>query len=87
MKCDRCPGSYLKIKKSKLVLSKYDRSKEPKEIKSRGSTIKWGIESAIKNSKKMPDVIYHMGDLGKEPMIIVFGETPNEVLKKISKII
>ena len=30
----------------------------------------------------MPDVIYHMGDFGKEPMIIVFGKTPNDVLEK-----
>jgi hydroxymethylpyrimidine/phosphomethylpyrimidine kinase len=32
-------------------------------------------------------VIYHKGDFGKEPMIIVFGENPNDVLKKILKII
>jgi len=31
--------------------------------------------------------IYHKGDFGKEPMIILFGETPNKVIKKIMKII
>ncbi len=76
-----------KIKKSKLTISSYDRSQEPKGIKSRGSTIGWGIKNAIKNSKKAPDVIFHKGDLGKEPMIIVFGENPKNVLKKISKIV
>ncbi|WP_428326610.1 bifunctional hydroxymethylpyrimidine kinase/phosphomethylpyrimidine kinase [Nitrosopumilus sp.] len=75
-----------KIKKSKLTISSYDRSKEPKNVKIQGSTIRWGINSAITNSKKIPDVIYHKGDLGKEPMIIVFGKTPENVLKKISKI-
>ncbi len=76
----------LKIKKSKLTVSSYDRSKEPKQVKIQGSTIKWGINSAIKNSKTIPDVIFHKGDFGKEPMIIVFGETPENVLEKISKI-
>ncbi|WP_428324527.1 bifunctional hydroxymethylpyrimidine kinase/phosphomethylpyrimidine kinase [Nitrosopumilus sp.] len=76
-----------KIKKSKLKVSSYDRSKEPKHVKIQGSTIRWGINSAIKNSKKIPDIIFHKGDFGKEPMIIVFGKTPENVLEKISKII
>jgi len=76
-----------KIKKSKLIVSSYDRSQEPKNLKLKSSTIEWGIKNAIKNSKKVSDVIYHKGDFGKEPMIIVFGETPNNVLKKILKII
>ena len=29
----------------------------------------------------------HKGDFGKEPMIIVFGETPDIIIKKIMKII
>jgi hydroxymethylpyrimidine/phosphomethylpyrimidine kinase len=32
-------------------------------------------------------VIFHKGSFGKEPMIIVFGENPSYVLKKILKII
>jgi len=75
-----------KIKKSKLIIGSYDRRKEPKNVKIQGSTIRWGINSAVTNSKKIPDVIYHKGDFGKEPMIIVFGETPDKVLEKISKI-
>ena len=76
-----------KIKKSKLIVYSYDRTKEPKSVKLKSSTIQWGIKNAIKNSKKVPDVIFHKGDFGKEPMIIVFGENPNSVLKKILKII
>ena len=75
-----------KIKKSKLKVSSYDRSQEPMNVKDKHSTIKWGINNAIKNSKTAPDIIFHRGDFGKEPMIIVFGETPNNVLMKISKI-
>jgi hydroxymethylpyrimidine/phosphomethylpyrimidine kinase len=76
-----------KIKKSKLFVSSYDRTEEPKNVKNSGSTIEWGIKKAVKDSTKMPDVIYHKGDFGKEPMIIIFGETPENVLKKILKII
>jgi hydroxymethylpyrimidine/phosphomethylpyrimidine kinase len=76
-----------KIKKSKLLVSSYDRNQEPKSNKFKKSTIEWGINSAIKNSTKVLDIIYHKGDFGKEPMIIVFGKTPKDVLEKISKII
>ena len=76
-----------KIKSSKLIASNYDRNKEPENTKIKKSSIKWGIEYAIKNSKKLPDIIFHKGDFGKEPMIIVFGKTPNDVLNKILKII
>jgi len=76
-----------KIKKVKLTTYDYDRTKEPPNIKNKGSTIEWGIKNAIKNSRKSPDIIYHKGDFGKEPMIIVFAETPDILMKKIMKII
>ena len=75
-----------KIKKMKLIVSTYDRDQEPTNVKNKGSTIEWGIKSAIKNMKESPDVIFHEGDFGKEPMIIIFGNTPKNILKKISKI-
>jgi len=76
-----------KIKKSKLTVSSYDRRHESKIVKTKGSTIKWGIKNAIKNSKNAPDIVFHEGDFGKEPMIIVFGKNPKNVLKKILKIV
>ncbi len=75
-----------KIKKLKLIVSRYDRNQEPKNVKNKDSTIEWGIKSAIKNLKESPDVIFHNGGFGKEPMIIIFGDTPKNILKKISKI-
>ena len=68
-----------------LTVLNYDRSKEPKKSKQKeGSSIKWGINHALKS--KTPDLIYHKGDMGKEPMILIFGEKPNDIIKKISKI-
>lgn len=72
---------------NRFRVSSYDRTKEPNRIKNKGSSVGWGIKNAIKNFKEAPDIIYHKGDFGKEPMIIVFGKTPSDVLEKISKII
>ena len=50
----------------------------------KNSSIAWGITNSIKT--KLPDIIYHKGDMGKEPMILIFGKNPNDVIKKTSKI-
>ena len=72
-------------KKLGMTISSYDRRLEPPEIKGKeGASIPWGIEYAImKASGKVPDIIYHTGDWGKEPMINVFGRTATEVANKI----
>ena len=57
------------------TISFYDRTKEPEETKNvEGMTVQWGVREAIKQIGAVPDVIYHRGDVGKEPMIVVFGE-------------
>ncbi|MGB0856019.1 MAG: thiamine-phosphate synthase family protein [Nitrosopumilus sp.] len=58
-----------------------------KNVKYKNSSVEWGIKNAIKKIITEPDIIYHKGDFGKEPMIIVFGTTPDNVLEKILKII
>ena len=78
------PKIISKAKSCGLEVLSYDRKEKPKKSKLReGSSIKWGINYTLKT--KSPDVIYHKGDIGKEPMILVFGDTPNDVIKKISK--
>jgi hydroxymethylpyrimidine/phosphomethylpyrimidine kinase len=65
-----------------MAISFYDRKKEPKEIKKvEGKTIPWGIKEAIKKIGKAPDAIYHGGDVGKEPMIVIFGEQAYSLAK------
>jgi len=80
-------STILKIKKAKLLVSSYDRIQEPKNVKNSSSSIEWGIKRAIKDLKNPPDVIFHRGDFGKEPMIIVFGKNPNDTIEKILKIV
>ncbi len=79
------PRIISKARNCGLTVLHYDRNKEPKKSKQEeGLSIKWGISHAIKT--KIPDIIYHKGDMGKEPMILIFGERPNDIIKKISKI-
>ena len=79
------PKIITKAKKCKMSVLSYDRKKESKNSKLKeNSSISWGISSCLKS--KTPDMIFHKGDLGKEPMIIVFGITPAEVVKKIKQI-
>jgi len=75
----------LKAKKLGFTVLNYDRNKEPKNVKQKeNSSISWGISNILKT--KCPDIIYHKGDFGKESMILIFGETPNDVIRKVSKL-
>jgi len=79
------PKIIAKAKKSKFTVLRYDRSKEPKRSKQKeNSSISWGISTCL--NAKSPDIIYHMGDIGKEPMILIFGKNPDGVIRKVSKL-
>ena len=72
----------------KLSAISYDRTVEPFKTKAKdASTISWGIKSAIKNAMRSLDLVFHRGDIGKEPMILVFGTNPKDVLAKLYKIV
>lgn len=71
-----------------MKVSSYDRKEEPLENKKKdGHTVPWGISTAISSLKTPPDIIFHRGDFGKEPMILIFGKNPEDVLRKILKIV
>jgi hydroxymethylpyrimidine kinase / phosphomethylpyrimidine kinase / thiamine-phosphate diphosphorylase len=73
--------------KSLFSVASYDRKKEPKKIKRKeGSTVAWGILAAL-SKNPIAEVIYHTGDIGKEPMICLFGRNPTEVVNKIKAIL
>lgn len=70
-----------------FTISYFDRREEPEEIKKiNGMTIPWGISKAIERIGKVPDIIYDFGDIGKEPMIRIFGKNPIDVIEKLLKI-
>ena len=68
-------------KKMRLTISSYDRKKEPEEIKGKESkSLPWGIEQAVKRAGRVADIIYDLGDWGKEPVIKIIGKNPKEVV-------
>jgi hydroxymethylpyrimidine kinase / phosphomethylpyrimidine kinase / thiamine-phosphate diphosphorylase len=77
----------LKIAKRLFEISEYKRITEPMSLKKKeGETILWGIKTALL-SNPAAEIIYHKGEVGKEPMIMIFGTEPNDVLNKIKKIL
>lgn len=75
------------LKKSGFKVKSFDRKREPKFIKEKeGSSLDWGVSEALKNTTSMPDIIYDTGDVGKEPVIRVFGIDPFDVVEKVMKI-
>jgi hydroxymethylpyrimidine kinase/phosphomethylpyrimidine kinase len=77
----------LSVCKSIFQISEYYRTKEPASIKQKeGRTVYWGITSALVKNRNA-EIIYHKGDIGKEPMIIIFGRNPIEVLEKIKRLL
>jgi hydroxymethylpyrimidine/phosphomethylpyrimidine kinase len=66
-----------------LKISSFDRCDEPEQV----NTMDWGVTFAIGNFnstvlKKVPDIIYDKGSVGKEPMIRLFGKNAEEVAHK-----
>ena len=70
-----------------LSISWFDRSKEPVEIKNEEwRTIPWGVHMAVERIGKMPDVIYDEGEIGKEPMILLFDSSAFNLAFLVQKI-
>jgi hydroxymethylpyrimidine kinase/phosphomethylpyrimidine kinase len=71
-----------------LSISSYDRREEPEDIKKKeGMTIIWGVRRAYESVGRITDLIYHKGDWGKEPMILITGRNAEEVVEKFSKLL
>ena len=59
-----------------LMVGTFSRENEP----GGESTMEWGTKTAIEDLGKVPDVIYDLGGVGKEPMVRVLARTPMEAL-------
>ncbi len=70
-----------------LVVRSFDRRNEPPEVKEReGSTLEWGTREVLSQADTVPDLIYDLGDVGKEPVIRVIGTDPMAVVTKALEI-
>ncbi|MCX8175753.1 MAG: bifunctional hydroxymethylpyrimidine kinase/phosphomethylpyrimidine kinase [Candidatus Bathyarchaeota archaeon] len=71
-------------KKLGLRVSSFNRKAEPEHVKAvEGKSLSWGVEEALKNAGAPLDVVYDVGDVGKEPMIRILGENPFKVVEKV----
>ncbi len=75
------PENLSACRKAKLSVSTFDRAKEPDGV----SSMTWGVHKAIDDFGKVPDVIFDEGGVGKEPMIRLLGDTPEQVLSKLKR--
>ena len=74
------------FKKTGLNVASFDRAQEPKEIKDvEAGTLGWGVAETAKETGVVPDVIYDLGEVGKEPMIRLIGTSATELVDKIMK--
>lgn len=58
-----------------LSVASFSRKDEPAGV----STMEWGMSEAIKDFGSAPDVVYDIGDVGKEAMIRLMGRDAREV--------
>jgi hydroxymethylpyrimidine kinase/phosphomethylpyrimidine kinase len=47
------------------------------------STLAWGVAAVLEPGESPPDLIYDLGDWGREPMIRVLGPDPMSVVEKV----
>lgn len=70
-----------------LTTRSFDRNLEPIQIKEHeGSSLEWGTEEVVKEYG-IPDIIFDRGDIGKEPMVRVIGKNPEDIARKVLRII
>jgi len=70
-----------------LRVEGFSRADEPRDVKSKeGSTLEWGTLQVLERCGYAPDAIYDTGDLGKEPMVRIFGETALDVARRVAAV-
>ena len=72
---------------SSLDLIEFERETQPVKVeKKEDSTMQWLIRESFEKYKKIPDIIWDKGAIGKEPMMRLFAKTSENVIKKLKEI-
>jgi len=67
-----------------LRVAEFSRREETEAVKQReGASLAFGVTLVAEREGFIPDAIFDRGDVGKEPMIRVFGASPAEVADKV----
>ena len=67
-------------KKLGMRISSFERDREPADMR----TMEWGVREASREF--LPEVIFDLGAVGKEPMVRIFGNTAVDVAGKVKRI-
>ena len=78
----------IRARKGGLLIGHFDRREEPAGVKQKeGFSLSWGVQQVLQRSKRIPDIIFDRGDVGKEPMVRVLGSDPEEVVRKVLRLL
>jgi predicted fused transcriptional regulator/phosphomethylpyrimidine kinase len=67
-----------------LRIARFSHREEPSPAHSgAGSPLAWGVAEAIQRMGTVPDIIYDLGESGKEAMVRVLGRDASEVAHKV----
>ncbi len=73
--------------KSSLDLIEFERETQPVNVeKKEDSTMQWLIRENFEKHKKIPDIIWDKGAIGKEPMMRLFAKNSEIMVKKLKEI-
>jgi hydroxymethylpyrimidine kinase/phosphomethylpyrimidine kinase len=76
-----------RAKRMGMTLAHFNRQDEPAWVKRReGSSLAWGVQRVLQKSKSIPDIIFDRGGMGKEAMIRVLGQDPEDVVAKVIRL-
>lgn len=68
-------------------IEEFSRKEEPEDIKEKeGFSLEWAIRKVLERKDRIPDMIFDVGDMGKEPMIRIVGRDCHEVVEKVLRI-
>ena len=70
-----------------LRVEGFSRADEPDEVKRvEGSSLEWGTLSVLRRCGYAPEAVYDEGDVGKEPMVRIFGTHAPEVARRVAAV-
>jgi hydroxymethylpyrimidine/phosphomethylpyrimidine kinase len=76
-----------RAKKAGHTVGHLRKREEPARVNQQGgSSLSREVRRVLQKSKKIPDLIFDRGDMGKEPLIRMLGRDPEEVVGKVLRL-
>ncbi|TFG21124.1 MAG: hypothetical protein EU530_01425 [Promethearchaeota archaeon] len=77
-----------KLHKTNLLLAEIDRTNQSSDTSAtENSSMSWIIKNIYDTYQKIPDIIWDVGEIGKEPMLRLFAKSTKSLLEKIKIIL